>query len=186
MASRGIIELSSKNFSRSPNNMLLLNIPEMCLVLFKQQGCPHCTVLEPVFSKLAATDNRVLFCFADISRDRQIHKLSKDSNVQINSVPTMYFYAGGKPAARYKGERNLNSISRFITNVINDIKSNSTFMQEQQRQYKPQPMLYNMEYKVPVQQIQHHAMDDRKLLMPDNVNPYNTPWELSSQYNKLG
>jgi thioredoxin-like negative regulator of GroEL len=157
MAARGVVNLTSKNFSRSPNGTLLINVPQSCLVLFKTKSCPHCVSLEPIFKQLSISDNRVLFCFADISMDRDIHKISKDSNIQITTVPIIVFYYQGKPFARYKGSRDAASISNFVTQISSKTASSPEFIQqqqqEQQSQYRPQPMLYNMEHRVPPQQM---------------------------------
>jgi thioredoxin-like negative regulator of GroEL len=184
MAGRGVLSLTDKNFSRNPNGILLINIPKPSLVLFKTKQCPHCVSLEPVFKQLSMSNDRVLFCFADISENRGIHKMSKDSNVPITTVPIIVFYAQGKPLARYKGARDAQSISNFVNSILQQMTSTPDFTHEQNNQYKPQPMLYNMENRVPQQQTQQQIGSDNKLILPDNVNPYNTPWELA--YNKLG
>lgn len=199
-----VVELTSAHFQKVPSRgqypfELVLAKKSPCLVMFKQASCPYCVKLEPVIHELSVRDNRIEYCFADISKYRDIHRMSKDTSVQISSVPIIMFFHQGLPIARFKNDRpkTIESIYNFVTNVLTQRGQTPNFvsppptmnqMPPQQHQMMPpqqqqQPMLHgiNMDYQM---QNQQQMDSESKMLMPDNIIPYNQPWDASG-YKKL-
>lgn len=205
-----IYKLGSQSFhligDRNPLT-LSVSITDPIFIMFKLQGCKGCQALEPIFSQLSSVDKRVSYGIVDLSEHRSIAQMSGNSTTPIKKVPSFIIYSNGRPMARFTGEeKNFNTLTAFITDVLPRIHSANQIQQPQYHQ--PQsfvPNLYggqasngqahlpdignapkslsNMQNKHPVAMNAHPGMkqcdpDDAECLaIPHDVIPHNTPWE---------
>lgn len=95
-----------------------INIQGSVLVLFKMQNDPNCAAFEPVFSKLASQENRVMFAILDLAHNRDVAKWSMETSTQIRAVPLLILYINGKPHAKFNGAQNVSSVQGFITKAL--------------------------------------------------------------------
>jgi len=218
---------------------LHINLPGNVFVFFKMTTCNECPKFIPIFEQLAAKDRRVNYAIVNVEEYRDIVVMSRQSTTPIHSVPTLILYASGRPHAKFTGNKNFQSLQKFISDALASIPQNpqsQQFMphpQTQQNMYgggysgapqgapdprgqmgplqgqagfNPQNTQQNAKgYYSPeignspslssvikggsgpggyayVNQVQEE--DDNKLMVPDAVIPYNTPWE--SEYRRLG
>jgi thiol-disulfide isomerase/thioredoxin len=94
---------------------------ELIVVMVKAQWCGHCTNTTPKFEKASETINndKIAFCFADITGERESEKALKDlvgkffkdfrgfPNITCFSLNT------GKELAKYDGDRSVESLKQY-------------------------------------------------------------------------
>lgn len=186
---------------------LSIKVPGPVLVMYKTQNCPHCRTLEPIFVRLSQKDRNVKYGICDLSAGREIIGWSRSTTTPIQNVPHILFYFNGMPVARYKGERSEMNILSFISKMMRQLPStpppqqqvqngpNNNFMQNSNYNAPPQDQkIYKPEFGATPSMKKGNAggyqllggvdeEDDNKLLIPDDVTPYNTPW---ATYKTMG
>jgi len=70
------------------------------------------------------------FGMMNVSNERQIIAMSKQTISEIKYVPLMILYVGGRPFIRYDGPHNETEIKRFIMEVSSKIQSKEKFTKE--------------------------------------------------------
>lgn len=115
-----VIQLKAQDFYLAGNRNKTLNITleDNVLVFFKMQGCEGCRRFEPAFYQLVKNDKRIRYATCDISSNRRVPQLSRETNYPIQAVPWIFFYSGGYPVARFKGKKNVPSIQAFIGKAL--------------------------------------------------------------------
>lgn len=80
------------------------------LVLFKMQGCPHCTPLvQQETTPLSSFGNRVILKVADADKDHAVAE-----RFQVHSYPTIALVVPGGPTLYYEGRRDKASIEAWV------------------------------------------------------------------------
>jgi hypothetical protein len=186
-----------------------INVQGNVLVLFKMQRDPNCEAFDPIFSKLAGQENRVMFAILDLAHNRDVAKWSMETSTQIRAVPLLILYINGKPHARFNGAQNVSSVQGFITKALGAVTNGagasnsqgvpSSFMpsqnmyggqnysQQPKKSWEPDigkaPSLKGIIKGAPKGYISngYEEEDEPKLLVPDTVIPHNTPWEAELQ-----
>lgn len=200
-------QLSLKNFSISngPKRTLDINLEGKVLLFIKMEGCPGCSSFFPIFSELSKMDKRITFAIFDITNQKQVVVMARETTTPIENVPFILMYNNGSPFAKYKGKKSFEGVQNFITTIIKMIDSTQPppkqFMNETPGGYSPYssggygqapPKVYMPEINAPsgLKSSQKQATnigeieDDEELLMiPDEITPYNTPWK--TDYKKM-
>lgn len=209
--------VNSSHFNVVGRNKRTLNIkiPGNVLMFFKMNGCAGCSQFEPVFHQLAAQIQGVTFLVADLSNDRNIIMMSRQTNTPIEKVPYILLYINGRPLAKFNGKKNIPSLRNFISKALAAAprqQPQSSFVQQPYSQQPPQQTypqpqqhqqppsrVYQPDLKMPkgmnsairgnnsggYQYMQDVEEDDEtKLDVPEQVTPYNTPWD--TKYKKMG
>jgi len=203
-----IHQLSTQNFHIVGNQRQSLNINYggNVLVFFKLQGCQGCAAFEPIFHQLSNEDRRVSYGILDLTYNRDIVQLSRSTTTPIQKVPHLILYSEGRPYARFKGEKNIQSLKNFISDATpQQTPQKPSFVQPQQQnmyggpptrgnvympESQPPRQAINMANSgIPAQQA-HPSMrqqceqdNEDCLMIPDQIIPHNMPWE--SDYKKL-
>lgn len=201
--------LTHHNFTvlGSHKKTLCVNINvKLLLVFFKMDTCNICAQFEPIFYQLSQTDTRVSYGILNITQNREIAIWSRQTSTPINAVPTLILYVDGKPHVKFNGNKNIPSIQNFITQALSTTGGNSAAMPPQAKPFVNQNM-YGPP-TVPGGPQQHKSWmpeigaapsmkgmikggggygpggvdddDDNVLRIPDNVVPWNTPWDAES------
>ena len=73
-------------------------------------------------------------CMINVSKNKEIVKLSKETIAPITYVPYVILYHNGKPYMRYDGPCDLKSIQDFIVEVANSIQSRQSFTNDNKKE----------------------------------------------------
>jgi len=121
----GLLFLTSEDFALNKGksgNILTINIPGFSLVLFYSTKCKYCKDYIPVFKKLPGSVGGCKFGMINVSHNKRVVMMSRQSISKIEVVPYILLYINGKPYMSYKGPPNVKEISRFIVEVSKNIK----------------------------------------------------------------
>lgn len=201
-------QLSLKNFSISngPKRTLDINIEGKVLLFIKMEGCPGCNSFFPIFHELSKMDKRINYAVFDITNQRQVVVMARETSTPIENVPFILMYNNGSPFAKYKGKKSFEGVQNFITTIIKMIESTppppKSFMNDTPGGYSPfssgshvQPpstKVYMPETNAPSgskfgqkqpTNIGEIEDEDDILMIPDEITPYNTPWK--SDYKRM-
>ena len=129
----GLLFLSSEDFqiARGTKGTILTNsIPGFSLILFYSTQCQHCQKLIPIFKKLPGTIGGCQFGMINVSSNKKIVRLSKDTVAPITYVPYIVLYINGRPFMRYQGPHDSGEIRRFVLEVAQKVQSKQKFSSE--------------------------------------------------------
>ena len=130
------------NITRGAKGDILCNfIPNYSLILFYSTKCPHCQILIPIFKKLPGTINGCQFGMVNVSTNKKLVELSKDTILPITYVPLIILYVNSKPYMIYKGVNDINEIKRFIIEISQKINNKQKFALSQNTKQE------NVQYK---------------------------------------
>ncbi len=180
--------LYSSNFRLNGKSMYV-TIPGNILVFFTQSHCGACNAFMPVFNNLQARDKRIAYAITDVTVNRDIIGMSRQTSVPIQKTPMLIFYSNGSPIAKFTGNLDVNSLSGFITKAMNESARRSQQNQQFARpQQPPQQGLYGQRPTYQPEQPQRRnnpyqtlgsgieEEDDDKLLVPTTIIPKTQPW----------
>jgi thiol-disulfide isomerase/thioredoxin len=129
----GLLFLSSDDFAitkGSKGNILCHSIPGFSLILFYSTQCTHCKTLIPIFKLLPGSIGGCQFGMINVSSNKKVVQLSKDTIAPISYVPYIVLYIEGKPFMRYNGPHDSSEIRRFVIEVANKVQSKQKFSKE--------------------------------------------------------
>lgn len=112
-----VVELNQNHFYVNGQN-LCVNVPGVILIFFKSQGCQHCKQLEPIFLQFARSNSRISYGIIDLTYNKNVVNISRNTKTPIQTVPQLYLYFEGRPYARFKGNKNIQSLESFVTNAL--------------------------------------------------------------------
>lgn len=126
--------LQSKDFfvdEGTKGKVLCNNQKGICLVLFHAdaQQCAHCEETIPEFKKLPYRMASIKFGLCNVSKNRETVEMSAQTIAPITYVPYIILYVQGRPLMRYDGERTVDKILEFLTDVTNRLQTNKTFFE---------------------------------------------------------
>ena len=129
----GLLFLTYKDFNIQQGNtgkFLINNIPGFSFILFYSTQCSHCKRLIPLFKQLPSAVNGCKFGMINVSKNKQIVNMSKNTVAPITYVPYLILYINGRPFMRYDGPHKMNEVRRFIFEVHNKVKHKQQFSKE--------------------------------------------------------
>jgi len=189
-----VIILAPRDFTLVGRNSKTLNINLQgpVLVFFKQNSCRGCMSFAPIFNKFANIEKRIKYAIYDLDSDpsKMVVKKSQQSNTPITHVPFVIFYVDGKPSfvfnTRDKSEQ---ATGTFIRDMIGKLPQNS-FVPSHHQSHVYAPDIQQPKRQAPPGK--YHKLggdnddqdDDSTLIIPENITPYNKPWE--SAYKRMG
>lgn len=132
----GLLFLTYEDFfpiKGSKGPMLGNNLKGLSLVFFYSPSCDHCRNLMPIFKMLPNKIGGCQFAMINISQNRQVVEISRQTVVPISYVPYIVLYVNGKPYIRYDGPHEENEIKRFIFEVANNLQNREKFIQSENK-----------------------------------------------------
>ena len=122
-------------------DILCNNLKGYCVVLFYSTQCVHCHSLIPVFKQLPGTIANCQFAMINVSMQKNVVMMSRNTVAPITYVPYIMFYVNGKPFIKYSGPYDANEIKRFIIEVSKNLQSKQKFFEEtNEKQTKEKPI----------------------------------------------
>ena len=111
-------------------DILCQNIKGYSVVLFYSTQCVHCQTLIPIFKSLPGTVANCQFAMINVSNQKNVVLMSRETITPITFVPYIVFYVNGKPFMKYTGPHDANEIKRFIMEVSKNLQSKHKFYEE--------------------------------------------------------
>lgn len=122
----GLLFLTSEDFNvtkGSKGSILSHEIRGFSLVLFYSTQCKYCQTLIPIFKKLPTLISGCQFGIINVSVNKSVVRISKDTISPVQYVPYIVFYVDGNPFMEYKGPHDMKEIQRFIVEVANNVNN---------------------------------------------------------------
>ena len=129
----GLLFLSKEDFKQHEGNRGILmgtEIQGFSLILFYSTQCTFCQNMIPVLKTLPGSISGCQFGMINVSKNKDIVRMSKDTIAPITYVPYIILYHNGRPYMRYDGPAELSAIQEFIVEVANSIQSRQSFTNE--------------------------------------------------------
>ncbi len=126
----GLLFLTHEDFSLVPcpkGNLLCTNIKGFSLKLFYSTACEHCQTLIPIFKRLPGTINGCQFGIVNVSTNKPLIVMSRESIAPIEYVPYIVLYNNGRPYMRYNGPHVMSEIQRFVYEVASNLQNRTAF-----------------------------------------------------------
>jgi thioredoxin-like negative regulator of GroEL len=133
----GLLFLQSGDFNIQTGNrgdILCNSIRGISLILFYSTKCGHCQNLIPVFKRLPGSIGGCQFGMINVSLEKDIIRMAKNTIVPIEFVPLIILFVNGKPYVRYDGSYNDNELRLFIVNVTKQLQTKDKFSQDRAKQ----------------------------------------------------
>lgn len=180
--------LSHAHFQSPGGQVLKIRIPGLVFVMFKQQNCGFCRSFMPQFEAMSMKEQRVKFCYAEISgENRKIVLMAQTTNTSIKTVPMFIVYVNGSPAFKYNGVHEQGKMLAFLNQIIMKVGGASAppnFMHQQPaRQPARQTAVDNQQTNLGYSR-EDLEKKSQKMLMPDYAIPHNAPY-MSQEYKNL-
>ncbi len=124
-----LLFLNDEHFKITDDKVLGINIKGIILVLFYSNVCPDCKCLPfiPIFKSMPRTIG-CQFGIINISTNRAIIEMSKNTQMPIRFVPYVVLYVNGKPVMSYDGPPSEEDIRAFILHVLESNKTKQQFV----------------------------------------------------------
>ena len=119
-------------------NIVCHDIPGYSLVLFYSTQCKYCKELIPIFKQLPGSISGCQFGMINVSKNKNIVHMSRNSIAPIDYVPYVILFINGKPSMRYDGPADAQTIQKFVIDVSNRFKGQN-FNRKQQQSNQQQP-----------------------------------------------
>ena len=133
----GLLFLAKEDFKQIPGNrgsLMCTDITGFSLILFYSTQCQHCQTMIPIFKTLPGSISGCQFGMINVSKNKDIVKLSKETIAPITYVPYVILYHNGKPYMRYDGPSEQKAIQDFVVEVANSLQSRQTFGSDKSKQ----------------------------------------------------
>lgn len=146
-----IYKLTDQNFQlvgtqQAPK--LSIKIQDPIFVMFKLQSCAGCKALEPVFSQLANTDQRIKYGILDLTEYKKIAVASQNTPTPITKVPVFMIFSQGLPYDKFLSQKKqLSDFLSFVNKSLADIyqqMQQPRMIDAPQQSFVQQPMVNNM------------------------------------------
>ena len=133
----GLLFLAKEDFKQQSGNrgtIMCTEISGFSLILFYSTQCTFCQEMIPIFKNLPGSISGCQFGMINVSKNKDIVKLSKETIAPVTYVPYIILYHNGRPYMRYDGPANLKSIQDFIVEVANSIQSRQSFTNDNKKE----------------------------------------------------
>ncbi len=196
MAAGTIVSLTGGNFHAGRDGRTLsTTITQPIIVSFEQDHCDKCVKLRPIYAKLASEVRGMMFGVINVKQHPAVVRMSQVTNMPIGFTPTIAIFCNGIAYLKYEGNRNYASLKSFVnkaTSMIQAEQKSPSFVHSPpsgspygqappQQGYSQQPP-YGGGHQPhpPPQPMKYKGVEDEdvaRMLTPDMITPYNTPWE---------
>lgn len=114
-----ITSITTRNFRvvGTSKKMLGIDVSGPVLLLFTADGCQGCAEFSPIFNNLANVENRARCIVINISHNREVIAMSRQTVSPITVTPTLVFYNNGIPIAKFSKRKDIRSIRESITKI---------------------------------------------------------------------
>lgn len=132
----GLLFLSTDDFSvqqGSKGSLLCNKIKGFSLILFYSTQCIHCQTFIPIFKRLPGSLNGCQFGMVNVSKNKELVRMSKDTLAQIEYVPLVILYLNGIPIIRYDGPHVEEDVRNFVIEVAQKLQNKEKFMEGSDR-----------------------------------------------------
>jgi len=139
----GLLYLTTEDFGIDKGQkgpILVTGIAGFSLILFYSNDCVHCKKLVPIFNKLPGSVGGCQFGIVNISKNRQIVNMSRQTINEIKYVPYVILYINGKPFMIYKGPSEEGEIKRFVLEVAGNVQKKQQFSKERVKETQDEPI----------------------------------------------
>lgn len=136
-------------------NIVCHDIPGYSLVLFYSTQCKYCKELIPVFKQLPGSISGCQFGMINVSKNKNIVHMSRNSIAPIEYVPYVILFINGKPSMRYDGPADVQTIQKFVIDVSNRFKGQNFNRQQGQSAHQKgqtngqQARIHQQEKRIP-------------------------------------
>lgn len=121
-----------KVMSTPKGDVLGNTIRGISLVLFFSTQCQYCHQFIPIFKKLPGTVGGCQFGMINISTNRSVVEKSKNTNSPLSYVPYIVLYVNGMPVMSYDGPADVNSIKKFVMDIVDSLQAKQQFTNNNQ------------------------------------------------------
>lgn len=97
------------------------NIQGFSVLLFYSNRCVHCQQVLPIFMRLPQLVNGCQFGIVNVSTNRRLIEITKQTTSPINYVPLIILYINGRPYMKYDGPKTDVEIRKFIMKTSSDV-----------------------------------------------------------------
>lgn len=121
-----LIFFCSEDFNLKAGNkgeLLCNSIPGISVCLFYSTQCSYCQELIPEYKKLPGSISGCHFGMINISKQKTILHMAKNTLTPIQYVPLIILYANGTPLARYDGINSIEEIKKFVLNIATKLQN---------------------------------------------------------------
>ena len=122
----GLLFCTSEDFQikkGSKGEILCHEIPGFSLILFYSTSCKFCIDLIPIFKCLPGSIGGCQFGMVNISKNKKIVSMSRETLTKIDYVPLILLYVNGCPYMRYDGPHAHEPIRNFVLDIAKMIKN---------------------------------------------------------------
>ena len=132
----GLLFLAIEDFKQADGNrgtIMCTEIPGFSLILFYSTQCNFCQNMIPIFRRLPGSISGCQFGMINVTKHKDIVRLSKDTIAPITYVPYIILYHNGRPYMRYDGPAKHEDIQNFIVDVANSLQTRQSFTNDQKK-----------------------------------------------------
>ena len=147
----GLLFYTSDDFhikKTNQGNLMCHDIQGFSLILFYSTQCSHCQKIIPHFKQLPGSVNGCQFGMINVTKNKKIINLSKDTIAPISYVPYIIFYANGVPYMRHDGPNDINSIRNFVLDMANKLQNKGKFTKQNEEQSDENNVINIPEYTI--------------------------------------
>jgi thiol-disulfide isomerase/thioredoxin len=130
----GLHFLTSEDFDIGKGTkgpILINNIKGLSLILFYSTQCHYCQSFIPIFKRLPGSISGCQFGMINVSQNRDVVRMSKETVAPITYVPYVILYVQGKPFMRYDGPQEESELKRFVVEVASKLQSREKFASDE-------------------------------------------------------
>jgi thiol-disulfide isomerase/thioredoxin len=126
----GLLFLQSDDFfidKGQKGDILCNTIRGLSLILFYSTECVFCQKFIPMFKTMPGRINGCQFGMINVSKNREVVFMAKNTIAPIKYVPYIILYVNGKPFVRYDGPHDDREIIKFVVDVASKLSSKEKF-----------------------------------------------------------
>jgi thioredoxin-like negative regulator of GroEL len=109
--------LTTNDFNVSNRTLENSFVSGYSLILFHSSRCPHCKLAQEIVAHLSDTVVGCEFGMINLDDNKGVIRLAAQSNLKLEYVPLLVFFANGKAYMMYAGPLNEGNVRQFIEQV---------------------------------------------------------------------
>ena len=129
----GLLFLTHEDFKviSGQNGPVLANsVKGFSLVMFYSTQCGYCKDLIPIFKRLPGTIGGCQFGMINVSTNKNVVAMAKQTVTPLKYVPYIVLYVNGKPFMAYQGPNDETEIRNFVVEVAQKLQKKQQFTPE--------------------------------------------------------